>query len=196
MPRTKWEKMSVHDAIARLEVATKKHHPNIKLGIDGISQTEIDELRKSIPHAPEQLFDLFEHYDFASHQLLYPLDPLRADQMKPQIQIDYFEDMVGGEVDGWTPDKLRCCKADKLWREKWIPIGKINGDPWFIDMDPTENGVPGQIVSVTTDGFGLAVKAYSLAHLLDRMAEKFENGESYQGEYSLFDNQELPPPRE
>ena len=195
VPKTKWEKMSVHDAIARLKAATEKHHPDVKLELKGLSPARIKQLRKSMPDAPEQLFQLMEHFDFASHQLLDPLTPLPPEEMRAQIQIDYWKDVIGGTLDGWSPDKQLCCKSDQLWRKKWIPIGEMNGEPWFIDMDPAENGIPGQIVSTTTDGFGLSIEAYSLAHLIDRMAEKFELGESPHDEYVIFDYRELPPPR-
>ena len=193
-PKTKWEKMSVRDAFDHLEMTIKKYDPTFKPNTKPTPPEQIAQLRKELPDAPEQFFELLKFCDYTKCNLFDPIDVMALDDLKnaSKAESDFF-DSLGLEHEGWYPDKHGCVKPENHWREKWIPIGDFNGDPVFIDMDPTKKGIPGQIVRIHTDGWSVGVEAYSIAHWLELMAVQIENDKQFDG--SAFTYHELPAPR-
>lgn len=198
-PQTKWEKMSVKESLDRLLAALREKHPELDLNIQGLSPSEIDEIRKAVPEAHPQFFELLQYYDFTLSDVFFPIEFYQLKDTKQRIQheIDSYESIGYGDSK-WIPTQssARCCRHDKMWREKWLPIGVFNGDTLFIDMDPAEDGVPGQIVSIQIDGWCLNVHGYSFAHWLNRIAENVEQGKTGPHDYLPFVYDKLPPPDE
>ena len=152
-----------------------------------------------MPSAPEQLFELFEHFDFECVNLFSPLCLLAPAVMQDRVaaQIEFYADvdsMLDEAWSGWADSTHRCCRLDLSWRTKWVPLGDFNGDTMFIDMDPADAGVAGQVVLAQEDGKFLGVVGYSIAHWLNRIAENVENGETA-GDYSIFVYTKLPVPK-
>ena len=192
--------MNVPDSFRRLIDAIRKHHPDFPLPekIDGVSPSDLKSILANMPGAPEQLFELFEQFDFECVNLFRPLYLLAPAVMQNKVaaQIEFYADvdsMLEEAWSGWAGSTHRCCRLDLSWRTEWIPIGDFNGDTVFIDMDPAEAGVAGQVVSVQEDGKFLEVFGYSIAHWLNRIAENIENGETA-GDYSVFVYTKLPVP--
>ncbi len=181
-PKSKWEKMSVRQAYDHLEKTIKKYDPKFDWNASPASPETIARLRKELPDAPRQFFELLEICDYTACGLFSPIDltPLHKLKDGTQVQMDFFYGN-GFQHEGWVPDKYGICKSEKHWRKGWIPLGDFNGDPIFIDMDPSETGIPGQIVSIQTDGWYLDPQAYSIAHWLYRIAEKVEKDKEFDG---------------
>ena len=89
--------MNVPDAFCRLIDAIKKHHPDFPLPekIDGVSPSSLKSIRASMPSAPEQLFELFEHFDFECVNLFSPLCLLAPAVMQDRVaaQIEFYADV-------------------------------------------------------------------------------------------------------
>jgi len=64
------------------------------------------------------------------------------------------------------------------WSDRWIPFAVgPGGDYLVVDLDPTEEGSPGQIVTFWHADGDRDVRADSLSALLDEFAEQIEAGE-------------------
>ena len=199
-PRNRWEKMNVKDSLDRLTTAIRKHYPERKLSpVVPMAPAELARLEKQLPMAPRQLFELFELYDFRRPNIFSSFTPISPSDMQDSIdgQIGFYEEYIGPLADNpWTSCNGDYCKLNMAWRKKWIPLGlDFGGDMFFIDMDPAEGGIAGQIVSTNEDGWYLTVHAYSLAHWMGRIAENIENGRTRSGGYSCKVYGELPNPK-
>ena len=199
--KNRWEKMSVSKSLDRLVVAIRKHHPEVKMPeqLTGIGGAELKQIRAELPDAPDQLFELLQRFDFEC-AALFDLDvhaPIEFSK-NVQRQLKFYEEadgMLEGNLSGWTSSSHGCCKLDRSWREGWIPFGSSNGDSMFIDMDPADKGIAGQIVAVHEDGKYLTVKGYSLAHWLERVAENVESGNTSDSfGYTIYLPDRIDPP--
>ena len=190
----KWESMSVKAAVERLETTIQKYEPEFKFTAQPLPAAQIAKLKRELPDAPQQFFELLEISDYQSSKLFsiwetVPYDELKDASEKTQARYN----SLGFGWEGWHGTNSPCCQADKFWRDKWLPIGDVNGNEVFIDMDPTEDGIPGQIVIVQTDGWYMSLMGYSIAHWLHRIADQIEADGQYAR--SAFIHQPMPPVR-
>ncbi|MFK7768236.1 MAG: SMI1/KNR4 family protein [Mariniblastus sp.] len=195
--------MKVKEALDRLVSAIKKSHPqhNLSDTITGLSPEEVDQIEVSMPFASRELLELFHLYDFSCCNLFSPLYLSPPSEMKEAIdaQIDFYEevdDLLEGIRGGWRSSSHEACKLDQSWRDKWIPIGDSNGNSVFIDMDPSENGALGQVVTIQESAKHLEVLGYSLSHWMERIATKLENLNSKNSRYSCFMSEKIEAPTE
>ena len=145
---SKWETMSVKDAIERLESTIQKYEPEFKFKTQPLPADQIAKLKRELHDAPRQYFELLEIMDYESARLFPLWRPVAYEELKDASKKAEDFHVANSTTEGWRPDKFGCCKSDKIWRKKWLPIVYVNGNEVFIDMDPSENGIPGQIAIV------------------------------------------------
>ncbi len=174
--------MKVKAALDRLVSAIKKTYPQYAMPetITGLPQEEIDQLYVSLPFASDELEELFAIYDFACVNLFPPYYLAAPDEMAATIdtQIVYYdevEELMDRDRVGWVSSTHNVCKTDQSWRNKWIPLGTYQKDTIFLDMDPAEGGVAGQVVASHERKQTLELLGYSLAHWMERIANHLEN---------------------
>lgn len=192
---TKWETMSVKDAIERLETTIQKYEPGFQFKTQPLPADQIAKLKRELPDAPSQYFELLEIMDYETARLFPLWPPIAYGELKDASKKAEDFHVANSTTEGWRPDKFGCCKPDKIWRKKWLPIVYVNGNEVFIDMDPSENGIPGQIAIVEEDGWYIKILGYSIAHWLHRMADQVEADGQYDGHPPMFCYEQLPPPR-
>ncbi len=65
----------------------------------------------------------------------------------------------------------------EYWNEKWIPIFSIEHGLLCIDLDPTSEGVEGQVIRVSVDGGDRRLVARSLNDFCHGVVEAYEAGD-------------------
>ncbi len=185
--------ISIVEALGLLNQTLTKHHPELVIANPGVETATIESIREQAPCLPEQFFELISICDYSKSKFFQCINPTPLDRISTaaRSQIDFFSDL-GIDVD-WFSDKHDCCRTDMKWREGWVPIGEINGDPIFLDMDPAPNGFKGQVVMSDSDGWQLSLQGYSLAHWLTRSSEWIDLEPAY---YDPLVFSEMPPPSE
>lgn len=177
----------------RLLEALVKHHPEwpIAKPLIGLSDESLKTVKAVGEVCPTGLVDFLRLYDFKCCQLFPFFDAWRPVEYEARIAeiIEHFKEansFFEGSFIGWTSSTLESCKLDQDWRKSWIPIGWNNADYVFVDMDPADSGVAGQIVTTNIDGKYLSVIASSFTHLLDRVSEIVEEGQLEEPDYRYF----------
>ena len=74
---------------------------------------------------------------------------------------------------------------------KWLPLSCMNGDVFrYLDFDPAQGGVTGQIIEVDYEGVRWEVLASSFTNLLEIHAANLENGQFHIAEHGGIVRQE------
>ncbi len=193
--KSHWANQSVAESIELLLSVLRKHHPELCWKTGPANQKQIQLLRREIQYAPIQFFELLEIVDYTDTRFFKYLDLISLEEL-PNASARQFETYaefapVDDDEDGWFPTKYDCCRHDKRWRLAWIPIAELNGDPIFLDMEPSEHGHPGQVVRTDSDGWSLHIQGYSISHWFQRMAENIDLEPAY---YDPLVFTPLPPP--
>ena len=191
--KTKWEKQNVADSVGLLRAVLRNHHPDLCWSIGPAGEKQLRQLRKELQTAPPQLFDLLGIFDYSDTKFFSYIDPISLKQLgsASKRQLDFYNEFAplnDGE-DGWMPDQYNCCQTDKRWRLDWLPFAEIDGDPIFFDMAPSKYGILGQVVRADSDGWGLDIQGYSIAHWIKRIAENIQSEPAYPLVFTP-----LPPP--
>ena len=180
----------IEDSLSGLVNVLAEHHPDwfISTPLTGLSDKAVSEIRSALPVGSNELMEFLSLYDFKCCDLFPFFDSFPPDEFAKKITalVQFYNDansVFQESFEGWTSSTLESCKLDSSWRQNWIPIGENNGDYVFVDMDPSELGVPGQIVESHEDGKYLSVIASSFSHLLDRITEKVKEGETQDSGY-------------
>ena len=180
----------LEDSLNGLLKILVEHHPewDVANPLSGLKEETVSEIRTALPFVSNELPELLGLYDFKCCCLFPFFDAFAPSEYAVRIQslIQFYtsaNSIFQDAFQGWTSSTLDSCKLDRSWRTNWIPIGEFNGDHLFIDMDPSEHGIPGQIVETHEDGKYLAVIASSISHLLDRVASNVKNGETRDSGY-------------
>lgn len=199
-PRSKWERMDVGKSFQRLKEVVDTHASRGSgLGFSSsVPKAEIDKARKLVGDAPKQLFELIEICDYSTSGFFNEIEPVSVLQIPRYRKQEGWTQRndAGPTFDGWNCDTYGCCKLDQPWRDGWIPIGNIHGHTIFIDMDPTERGIRGQVVELSIDWWQPNVLGYSIAHWLERAAEQGEKHPDFLGPMIYDEFVKLPPPRD
>ena len=178
------------DSLNDLLRTLKEQHPDwdVPTTLTGLGEEAILDIRSALPVVPNELLELLGLYDF-NCCCLFPFSetfsPIEY-AMRIDALVQFYNDsnsIFQDSFQGWTSSTLESCKLDRSWRRNWIPIGEFNGDHMFVDMDPSDRGVLGQIVETHEDGKYLSVIASSFSHLLDRIATNVKNGETKESGY-------------
>ena len=176
--RSHWQEQIVADSVALLNSVLLKHHPELIWDVGPPSKNEMEKLRQGFQKAPEQFFELLTIFDYTNTEFFSYINPIALDDLANACgkQFDFYAEFapVDDGDEGWIADQHNCCRTDKRWRDDWLPFAEIDGDPIFLDMNPLENGIPGQVVSAHSDGWSLVIQGYSIAHWLNRIAENIE----------------------
>ncbi len=107
------------------------------------SKLEIEKLRARLPVFPESLASYLAIF-CGDSRLLHPFWLMGAKGILASYEI--LLSLNPGEYPTFIFEEPFPFRFDKFWREKWIPIAELNNeDFFFIDMDPGEGGVIGQI---------------------------------------------------
>ena len=83
----------------------------------------------------------------------------------------------------FKPENYSCSpegpiRGDEWWRLKWIPFcGDGGGNHLCIDLEPTDQGTIGQIITMWHDSPERVLISNSLTEFVTMIAEDFENGE-------------------
>jgi len=174
-------------SLNRLLKALVKHHPEwpVAKPLIGLSDDDSETVKSIGDVCPTGLVDFLKLYDFKCCQLFPFFDAWCPTEYAAKIA-EIIEDFSFAFEDGfvgWTSSTLESCKLDQDWRTTWIPIGWNNADYVFVDMEPADSGVVGQIVEAQMDGKYLSVIASSFTHLLDRVSEIVEDGQLEESDY-------------
>ncbi len=156
--------------------------------LSGTSHTELEAARVALDVGEIELFEFLKLYDFDCCQLFPFIEQFRAVEMAAKrssifAMYDDANSTFEEAFTGWTSSTLESCKLDQSWRKSWIPIGQANANFVFVDLEPSNSGVVGQIVETSEDGRYLTVIASSFTHLLDRIRAVIENDEASDADY-------------